>query len=117
MGGVVYGGKLAKELFRVEAARRSVLELKRSGRAFQIDNQQVENEEQVVIQMGMCQSNDSHIIALARISGARTLCSSDGDLHEDFKKKQLIDKPRGCVYQNSGHIGLLKHTSGCRRPK
>ena len=116
-GVVVYGGKLGQELFQVGMARRSILELRRSGRAFQIDNEQVDNEEQVVVQMGVCKSDDPHIIALARVSGARTLCSADGDLHEDFKKKQLIDKPRGCIYQNCEHIALLKHTSGCRRPK
>jgi hypothetical protein len=116
-GAVVYGGKLAQELFKVRAARRSILEFKRSGRAFQIDSQQLENEEQVILQLDVCRSNDPHVIALARVSGARTLYSHDELLHEDFKNRQLIDKPKGCVYQNSGHIGLLKHTSGCRRPK
>ena len=45
-----------------------------------------------------CRSNDQHIIALAHVGGARLLYSNDGDLHDDFDDKGLIDNPRGKVY-------------------
>ncbi len=47
------------------------------------------------------QSDDHHIIALAQISGARLLYSSDQALHADFTNKGLIDTPRGKVYSTS----------------
>ena len=50
-------------------------------------------------------SNDSDrfLLALAKASGAKLLCSSDQRLHKDFKA--VIDK--GAVYQNQGHESLL----------
>ncbi|MBI3167735.1 MAG: hypothetical protein HYZ22_04605 [Chloroflexi bacterium] len=116
-GALVYGGRLAKELFVVEAARRSILELKRSGKAFQINDEEVDREEQIVLQMRICCSNDVHVVALARVSGARTLCSGDGDLHQDFKNNKLVNKPKGRVYQNDSHSELLIHTASCKKPK
>ena len=47
---------------------------------------------------GSCRSNDTHVIALARIGGARLLYSKDLALHQDFRNKQLIDDPRGQIY-------------------
>ena len=46
----------------------------------------------------ICRSNDSHVIALAQISGARLLYTNDRDLQDDFKDKRLISKPRGKIY-------------------
>lgn len=43
-------------------------------------------------------SNDPHIIALARVSGARLLYSKDQKLQEDFKKKEFISQPGGKIY-------------------
>lgn len=42
--------------------------------------------------------NPEHIIALAKISGARLLYSNDQLLQRDFNEKELIDKPRGKIY-------------------
>lgn len=116
-GILVFGGKLAEELLLMGVTSRALRALMQAGRAVRIDDNRVNLEEQQVIKLGVCQSNDTHVIALARISGARTLCSHDTDLHSDFKNKQLLDNPRGCVYQNDTHTKLLKHTSGCRRQK
>lgn len=116
-GVIVYGGKLAEELLLMSDARRAIRVLLQAGRAVRVDDSSVDLEEQRVIQLGICQSNDAHVIALARVSGARTLCSHDGALHIDFKNKQLIDKPRGCVYQNDTHSSLLRHSSGCKRTR
>ena len=55
-------------------------------------------EETRLEKKGLCISDDPHVIALARISGARLLCSNDKDLQQDFGTKNLIDRPRGKVY-------------------
>jgi len=116
-GCLVYGGRLVDELWRIESARRFVRTLQQAGRANLIDRAEVEVEEINVKRANLCQSNDLHVIALALVSGARTLCSRDAALHKDFKNPKLISKPRGSVYQNAGHQRLLRHTSSCRRGK
>lgn len=116
-GIMVYGGKLAEELFIIKRARRSIRTLAQAGRALRISDKEVNAQEQLIVNANICQSNDPHIIALAQISGARTLCSHDAALHDDFKNKKLVDKPRGSIYQNGKHFYLLKHTSGCKKQK
>ena len=75
----------------------------------------VNAEESLVVSTGLCVSDDPHIIALARVSGARTLCSNDNNLHTDFKNQRLLSHPRGGVYQNANHGHLLRHTRSCPR--
>ena len=81
----------------------------------------VDNKEKELTREGKCISNDTHIIALAQISGARLLYSNDTALHDDFGNKDLIDKPRGKVYSTNqhkdftrGHAGLLNSRNLCR---
>jgi hypothetical protein len=114
-GGLVVGGKLASELGRLGNPRRLVLELLRSGRARQIPAPVVRAEEERVAKTGLCRSNDQHVVALARVSGARTLCTLDRDLQGDFRNPQLVAKPRGSIYQRREHVRLLRHTSSCGR--
>src|ERR1700677_2899399 len=63
---VVYGGELGREYERSESLRRSILALDRAGRARKVPDQAVDSETERVKGLGMCQSNDTHIIALAR---------------------------------------------------
>ena len=42
------------------------------------------------IQRKSRQSNDPHILSLALASGARVLCSNDGDLRSDFKNRSIL---------------------------
>jgi hypothetical protein len=116
-GRLVFGGKLAVELNQVRGARRYLRALLQAGRAILIPNGEVSIEEKRVIRTGLCKSDDPHVIALARISGARTLCSCDKDLHDDFKNRRLISRPRGSVYQNPRHVHLLRHTRSCQNIK
>ena len=115
-GKLVYGGQLATELNKVEAARRFVKSLQQAGRARLIpDNDMAEESRRVASQ---CVSNDVHVIALARVSGARILCSHDTNLHSDFTNPALITEPRGHVYQNITHRHLLQrygHTPACKQ--
>jgi hypothetical protein len=110
-GRMVVGGKLVKELEGRADSRRYLRELVRAGRALVFPGPLVDSQEKELT--GRCRSDDPHVIALARLSGARTLCSADHDLQADFKNKALIDKPRGRVYSNDGHKHLLGHTSSC----
>jgi len=114
-GCLVYGGRLREELFELIAVRRYILRLDQAGRARLMLQSELDPEEARLTQTKLCKSNDVCVIALARISGARTLCSHDTDLHEDFTNPRLISKQRGSVYQTREHIHLLKHTPSCGR--
>jgi predicted nucleic acid-binding protein len=105
---VVYGGELAREYARLKAVARIVKLLDQAGIAKKHKDKSVDNEDKKVKEMNLCKSNDTHVIALARVARARLLCSADQGLHTDFKNKKLIDKPRGRIYQNATHDGLLK---------
>ena len=81
----------------------------------------VDEREEKLNEEGRCHSNDTHVIALAQISGARLLYSNDKDLQEDFGNKPLIDRPRGKVYSTnerkdftSVHARLLNNRNLCR---
>lgn len=115
-GKLVVGGKLAEELDKVGLARRFVRALQQAGRARIIPNQVVNAETDRIA--GQCKSNDAHVISLARISGARVLCSADKPLHQDFRNLELINTPRGRIYQTQAHAQLLRnygHTTACRK--
>jgi hypothetical protein len=114
-GRVAYGGKkLCDELFRNDHARRRLRAWKQAGRACEFPQVVVDAEDANVKALCIAKSNDTHILALARVSGARTLYSDDEALHADFKNPQLVNDPRGCIYQCAKHSQLLTHTSSCR---
>ncbi|HEX6902358.1 MAG TPA: hypothetical protein VF789_21750 [Thermoanaerobaculia bacterium] len=112
-GELVVGGYLATELGRMAEPRRFLIALLRAGKARQLPEAAVLAEEQRVDETGLCRSNDRHVIALARVSGARTLCTLDRDLQRDFGNAQLVSNPRGKIYQRQEHAHLLKHTRSC----
>ncbi len=114
-GRLVTGGKAADELLKMGAPRRFIRALAQAGRLRLIPKAEVEAEETIVLATELCQSDDPHIIALARVSGARVLCSHDKALHADFKNPHLVSKPRGKIYQNTTHRHLLQHSAACRR--
>lgn len=112
-GRLVIGGRLLLELEKLEGVRRFIRSLLQAGRARRISDSDVEIEQKAVIGLNECKSNNFHVIALARVSGARVLCSHDSALHSDFKNKKLITNPRGRIYQNVKHVRLLCHTESC----
>lgn len=105
---IMYGGKLTEEYNRHHGVRRILLQLDRAGKAVRVDDAAIENEVEAVVSTQLCESNDEHIIALARVSEARLLCSHDISLHADFTNGRLIGNPRGKVYQNATHKALLR---------
>ena len=111
-GILVTGGLNRDQLARVDAAFRAMATLSKAGRLHLVADQAVAAEVRVVRVMRI-RSNDEHVIALARVSRARTLCTGDGDLQKDFKDCRLINDPRGSVYRTAEHEHLLRHTKGC----
>ena len=95
---VVGGEKLEKELDRVPQFRMWAIQAKLSGRLINTDKDCVDQEAKKIKENGGLQSDDSHIIALAQVSGARLLFSNDRDLQDDFGNSGIINKPRGKVY-------------------
>ena len=103
-----YGGKLRREYERVTWIRSVLRILDQAGRAIIEPDEGVDAETKKVKASGLCSSDDEHVIALARVSGVRALCSHDKALHTDFTTKELIDVPRGRVYQNGKHDHILR---------
>jgi predicted nucleic acid-binding protein len=113
-GQIVHGGRLTNELITNARVSRWLRSLSQAGRAIQIASTTVAAEATAIQQSFNCASNDTHIIALARVSGARLLFSRDHDLHTDFTNPTLVNQPRGSVYQNVTHRHLLSNAS-CQR--
>lgn len=118
-GRLVVGGKLLKELEENSPTFRDLArELVFAGR-MRIENADDVNAKAEEIK-DTCISNDQHIIALAQISGARLLYSRDRDLQEDFKNRELINRPRGKVYPDGSsftkaHKRLLGQSDLCQK--
>lgn len=109
---LVAAGKLLKELVLIAEARRLLVVLQRDGKLRGADPARLQSEERRLHAAGHCQSNDRHILALAIITGARTLATSDKKLMRDFRNKLIIDNPRGHVYSRPDEHGhLLCHTT------
>lgn len=107
---LLYGGRLRDEYMVNGNVRRILLELERAGRTLVLAADLIEREEAIVKATLPCCSNDTHVIALARLSGVRVLVSDDSDLQRDFKNRRILF-PRGKCYKNASHAPLLRH--GC----
>ena len=108
---LVVGGKLLDELYQINLAADQIQAWLKAGLAHLEPYENIDAEEPRI--RGRCQSDDPHVIALARASGARLLCSRDRALHRDFLNADLVNNPRGSVYQDSSHRGLLRHRGRC----
>ena len=119
-GRLVVSGKLLEELNQTPA-RRWVRQALIAGLIRGVGESEVNVRTEELRNEGKCRSDDPHVLALAKISGARLLYSNDKDLHQDFKDKNLIDNPRGRVYStlesknfSVSHSRLLKKRDLCR---
>ncbi len=110
-GCIVYGGKLKTELFQCDITKRFLKTYFDAGRAFEEKDEVIKNEEDK-LDKSKIKSNDSHIIALARVTKVILLCTKDEKLIKDFKNKDLIN-PIGKIYKNKNHRRLLGHSAGC----
>lgn len=105
------GGAFADELYR--AAKSRLLEYSRAGQATRFPDEQVEDEARRLKSEGVVRSNDAHVLALAKVSGARLLYSGDADLMADFKDGKILGKPRGKIYSGVKNKRLLTRDA-CR---
>jgi hypothetical protein len=112
-GKLALGGLVTRELEASGINRRTLGELGRAGRTVVIPDRDVEVETARIRRNIALQSDDPHIIALARLSGARTLCSLDTALGKDFTNPRVLGSPRGRIYKDSDHKALLCHTKSC----
>jgi hypothetical protein len=111
---LVAAGKLREELAKNQDVKRQLVQLDRAGRLISADADKLRREEQRLRAKAICASNDPHVLALAIVSGARTLATDDNALAADFKNKRIIDQPRGSIYRDPAmHRRLLRHTSSC----
>ena len=113
-GMIVYstGGKFAGELGA--KARKKLSAYVQAGKARLEPADRFADDEDVLRSSGLLRSDDPHVLALARASGARLLYTGDEKLVADFKNAALISQPRGKVYSNAANAGLLT-SSTCRR--
>jgi hypothetical protein len=105
---LVCGGKLKQEYQRMKEFWRYFVGLDRQGRTRLVSDSKVDAETLRLQETGACTSDDHHIVALARVSGARLLCSDDNALCNDFKNRNLLARPRGNIYRRADHAGLLR---------
>jgi hypothetical protein len=102
----VMGGELGREYLRITKILSVLATLNRAGRLRRVNDAAVDTGTANVKAMGLCCSDDEHVIALALIGKVRLLCSEDQGLHADFTNPKLL-KPKGKVYQGNQHNHLL----------
>ncbi len=114
-GRLVVGGKLLRELAENHSVRTWLRQAILSGRAVKIPDARVQAETDSLAAAGSCRSNDEHVVALARVSGARLLYADDQLLEQDFKTRRLLDDPRGKVYPATKGTRCRRWLLGQRR--
>ena len=119
-GTIVSGGKHLRELDQNEDFYRVFRERLQIGRARHIPDNEVDAEAANLRAARVCRSNDEHILALARLSGARLLFTNDNALQDDFRDRGIVPGTRGRVYTtgqsqrvSGAHRSLLRRTDLC----
>ena len=82
-GRLYIGGKLKSEL--PSGLQPWLAEGVRAGWIVNVPDEEVSQEESRLVDRYVLESNDHHIVALARVSGARVLVSRDQDLMEALR--------------------------------
>ena len=119
-GHLVSGGQNKKELDANNTFQTWWQQATLAGRTTLVNDNQVTKLQRQLEAEKACRSNDAHIIALARLSGARLLYSNDRDLKKDFGDRDLIAEPRGKVFSTkltadfSTHRRRLLNQSHCQ---
>ena len=119
------GGRLRSELSdcgRNQSFLRAYNQLRLNGRVRDITDSVVDAETETLAASQVCRSNDAHVLALARMSGARLLYTNDQALQQDFGDPQIVANPRGRVYTTRlrsdvrpTHRNLLERADLCAR--
>jgi hypothetical protein len=116
-GRIVSGGRLEKELFKIQAMKGVLLEWSRNGTLIRISSEKILEKENFV--KSACISDDPHVVALAIISKANIVVTEDKKLIEDLRNCKLVGKRRRIYKENSAspsridrHATLLR-SSDC----
>lgn len=119
-GPLVVGGELLKELGRNVRFVGWLRNAQRMGLARHVPDDDVDAETKTLRSQSICRSNDEHILALARLSGARLLYTNDNALQDDFRDRRIVRGTRGRVYTTArsqnvtgAHRNLLNRTDLC----
>ena len=119
-GKLAVGGKLLEELSKSANFRNWLQQALQAGNAVTWSDETVAAETATLESRRICKSNDAHVLALARVSGARLLFTNDQALQEDFGNRAIIQEPRGRVYTtrlhqevSRTHQNLLNRTDLC----
>ena len=102
-GRLVIGGELRRELSEYGRFLTWMRTATRRNVVHSIDDERVDNETQSLQKQGVCNSNDAHVVALAKVSGARLLFTNDVLLQEDFRNPSIIRGTRGRIYTTRRH--------------
>jgi hypothetical protein len=103
-GGLIVGGHLKTELARAGMAP-TLVELNRAGRLHSVDDVNIDSIAAEVAPR--CRSNDSHVVAIVKISRCSLLFSKDIDLGRDVQNREIIDH-QVHIYKNRDHAHLLR---------
>lgn len=107
--------KLIAEIIKFDAGKRWLAELARAGRICQACENDVMAIQEQLKENGVCQSNDTHVLAIALSTGARVLYTRDINLISDFRNKNIVRRPRGKVYSSKSHIHVLRDGPRCKK--
>lgn len=113
-GFLVYGGtKYHKELRSAGRYLAVFIELKKKGKAKEVNQRLVDQHEKIVkdlVQDNKC--DDFHIIAIFRASGCLLFCSDDSRADCYIKNKRLYEKGQHppSIYRNETHRRLLNRS-------
>jgi hypothetical protein len=91
-GKIVSGGRLEAEL-KGTKLQSLLAAWSLSGRLISYDPDEI-SAAAAQIQLEKMKSNDLHVVALARVSGAMAVVTKDKDLMQDLKKSGQVDPPR-----------------------
>jgi len=110
---VAVGGKLLRELLGT-GIRNLIVEWERSGRLVRAADAEVDAEELACAALPIA-SDDPHVLALVRITGARLVYTNDRPLMSDLKNVSICS-PKGKVISTSTDQKIVRRlliTIGC----
>ncbi|MCY4099714.1 MAG: hypothetical protein OXF46_02215 [Rhodobacteraceae bacterium] len=93
---LVFGGKKLKKEYRKNNDFSRWLRLQILGGSANVIDDKIINVEEKKLKIVSCLSDDEHVLALAKVSGARLLYTKENALAKDFKNRKLIG---GKVYR------------------
>ena len=96
-GMLVAGGLLLRELSDNSNFRAVFADRLRAGRAKRVPDDEIDSALDE-LPNELVESDDHHVLALAKVSGARLLFTNDNALQDDFRNRRIIGGTRGRIY-------------------